>query len=88
MCVFSTFLSTLTKQKVELSNGNWKEIERVEVNLENNEPTNLVEEVDEYTDAIEKTNGNVLNDIEERVNGESKSLMEQVDDLKVWLLFF
>lgn len=87
MCVFTFFLSPLTnKTKVELSNGNWKEIERVEVNLENNEPQNLVEEVDEFKDAVERKNGNVINEIEERVNGDSKGLKEQVEDLKVWLI--
>lgn len=87
MC-FSSFLSTLTKRKVELSNGNWKEIERVEVNLDNHETPNLVEEIEENNEAVEKTNGNIINEIEEKTNGDSKGLMERIDDIKVWLLFF
>lgn len=80
---FPPFFSTLTKRKVELSNGNWKEIERVEVNLENHETPNLVEEIEENNDSIEKTNGNVINEVEEKTNGDSKGLMEHVADIKV-----
>lgn len=82
--VFSSFLSPLTKQKVELSNGNWKEIERFEVNLVGNERPNLVEEIEENNDAIEKTNGDIVT---QEANGESKTLKEEIGELKVWLLF-
>lgn len=60
----------------------------MEVNLEDNERPNLVEEIEENNDAIEKTNGNAVTAVEEKSNGESKDLMEQVDDLKVWFFYF
>lgn len=82
--MFSPFLSPLTKPKVELSNGNWKEIERFEVNLMDNERPNLVEEIEENNGAIEKTNGDIIT---QEVNGESKVLKEEGGSLKVWLLF-
>lgn len=79
------YYHTNKTKKVELSNGNWKEIERVEVNLENKEPQKLVEEVIENNDSTEKTNGNALTEIEEKANGESKDMTERVEDRKVWL---
>lgn len=85
MCVFPSFFSPLTKRKVELSNGNWKEIERVEVNLGVNDKPNLVEEIEENNDVVEKTNGSVITEGVERANGESKAMKEQVDEFKVWL---
>lgn len=52
--------------------------------MEDSERPNLVEEIAENN---EKTNGNILANIEGKVNGDSKDLKEEIEDVKVWLYF-
>lgn len=84
MC-FSIF-SITNKTKVELNNGNWREIERVEVNLDDNEKPNLVEEIEDDNAAIQKKNGDLLTEVTEAANGESKDFKEPLERIKVWFV--
>ncbi|CAH1119739.1 unnamed protein product [Phaedon cochleariae] len=65
--------------KVQLNNGNWKEIERIEMNVEETEP--------EMTSSMEhddnKTNGDITTaEANGAANGNSKNLPKEVDTIQ------
>ncbi|KAJ8937073.1 hypothetical protein NQ318_009843 [Aromia moschata] len=67
--------------KVELTDGNWKEIERVEVNLDEKDEDKLEEQVDKI-ESNEHTNGGLTSEINGAASGDAKDITAQSDKPK------
>lgn len=87
---FSVFLLPLTQ--VELSNGNWQEIERIELNKENDLVENKEDEIKkddslEPKDTSDITNGSANGNLNGTANtsNESKDITSDLESSKVWV---
>lgn len=78
LCSFFFFT---TNPKVELSDGNWKEIERVEVNLEEKEDVKSEKGIEHVN---QQTNGGIAAEVNGTANMESKDIISESVTSKVW----